>query len=577
LVRAPPAITACPTPAPDGAVNKYEKIKPGIYSQKTTIIYQAKDGASKGAGKVKAVRLNGTGDLLFVWAKDGKDPTTKPDPATSGLTAVRDPDNTVIITGNASSSVIDKVETLGAFGENGHKEIKVEAEVVVKNDQGGAGAKAGPSSAKTEGAVVTIEIISIEGEDSIVAPDRAYREKAGQPRAFAPNRMYVQTRDVLNNGKATTDVIRANVVVTAKVTPKDGAKKVYWSWSDPDEPEGAVPNDKDDDGGDNRGGNGIFLKFKTSDFDRPDAASSPDADGLVKVRFAGTDFGGDNFIVGAGSGPGANNSERFAGSCARSKTLTVWKWHILEESSKLAGLPIPIDIKAELEQVYVEIEYVSKTGTDINPVEHRTVLLTVGGYTYGPVLQAEHEALADSPLLAQKPEFSQVVITRAMRPENDLIDANSLAKIPFRVGVNYVYKGALDRTDDIDLGEVGVFGSVLATFFERGGVPRRRSFQLWHDTINVLLAAMKSHDATLTFEDVWKDFYWHESTHLLGLKHEDAENRDRDIAAAGNILGRGNDPDAGIKDMARRAKNHRWFDKGALKVRKDYIPLAIPK
>jgi hypothetical protein len=135
------------------------------------------------------------------------------------------------------------------------------------------------------------------------------------------------------------------------IDPNKSGKSVYWSYDDPDEPSGHVPDDTDTMGGDNHG--------SPSNFDR--TFSTTDANGKARAIFTLSDYGGDNYKIKA--------AKDLMGTGAKlSQTITVWKRIVFERPDSLVGYSNDFSlISNEMTQIYVQIEEIPGTGDAIDP------------------------------------------------------------------------------------------------------------------------------------------------------------------------------------------------------------------
>jgi hypothetical protein len=239
---------------------------------------------------------------------------------------------------------------------------------------------------------VSIVIVSIEGRTS------ADYEHKPSPQNWAPDRIYVG-----NTGTITSPVAAPpTIIITARVTPVPSKKWLYWSYRDPPEPSGAIPSNTGTADDDNKGRLPAepFSAVAGWRLEVKKRATALDAQGVTKIAFTATTYGGNNYIIGAGIEAGKDNTSTFSKSGTQTPVLTVWKRIRYEPLRRLVGYSaydLAFDdvfftgVRQSLAKMYVEPVFAS---TALEAVIDPARGEFINGGAYGPNSEAAFLSLA---------------------------------------------------------------------------------------------------------------------------------------------------------------------------------------
>jgi len=413
---------------------------------------------------------------------------------------------------------------------------------------------------------VSIVIVSIEGRTS------ADYEHKPSPQNWAPDRIYVG-----NTGTITSPVAAPpTIIITARVTPVPSKKWLYWSYRDPPEPSGAIPSNTGTADDDNKGRLPAepFSAVAGWRLEVKKRATALDAQGVTKIAFTATTYGGNNYIIGAGIEAGKDNTSTFSKSGAQTPVLTVWKRIRYEPLRGLTGYrhyDFAFDstflegVRQSLARMYVEPVFAS-TSVDycIDPTrpEFR------GGGAYGPA-QADLAGLANAYRLSQS-----TMTTLLVRGESDtqnMLDENiagprGLSPFdPARSG-EYRWREFNSAQDDFDPTKTHAGGLTLSD------VPRNTT-ALYMDELAVEAQIQwrrgQVSDPLAWFRRNVLVSFLHETGHLLGL-----EDWVRDGEGAMMLPPKSFANEAGWDRLDTWVRGAEWQDADGRGVREQYVPLA---
>lgn len=294
------------------------------------------------------------------------------------------------------------------------------------------------------------------------------------------------------------------VKVEATITtgdPNKAGKRVYWSYDDPDEPSGYVPNDADSLGGNNLGSPG--------NFDR--ASSLTDANGKARAIFTLSDYGGDNYKLKAAK-------DAAGGGAVATATITVWKRLVFERPDSLVGYSTDVSlVTAEFQKIYVQIEENQGTGDAISTA--RPEFTTGSGGAYGPNSDAGLDSLAgayNDPVPADSPSGMGDYQNIGVRAEGSHLNGiSTVSKEPYSSSTTYTF-GKPPGSQVLDYNSQGDLSTIEVSDASPGYATQADSNLLWiyiyHDEIAVEALMFGASKAQYL-----KRIFWHEAGHTLGL------------------------------------------------------------
>jgi hypothetical protein len=378
-----------------------------------------------------------------------------------------------------------------------------------------------------------------------------YANGTSYPNGFTGDEIYV-TRNV---GTPPTS-LPPLLIVKAKISPAKAGLHVWWNFTDPDEPAGHVPDDTDTVGNDNHG-TGAGFSFAPFYSPIQNLVSTTDVNGETEVYFNATTYGGDNFNLWAFPYEGLNS----IGNYKVTQTVTVWKQIVFEIEDNLEDYAYdPSSIAHELRQVYVEREETYGTG-DIIPANDSRLW---DGGAYGPIYE-DIDDLAQ--VYDDDPNTDyQIIITRASNQASNYLREHE----PYSSTTDYEHwdapSGAMDwgkrndqNTDKHELAPE-----------ENGPLSWARMESLGQPFLIFMYKDEVSADALclgVTSVDDLKKMLWHETGHMLGLVHNDADGV-HSIMNQTPYYGGQADLDLG-RD---RVNDMHWSDYEGSKVRQSYVP-----
>ncbi|MCL5104627.1 MAG: hypothetical protein M1133_11030 [Armatimonadetes bacterium] len=368
---------------------------------------------------------------------------------------------------------------------------------------------------------VTVYVVDL----SYVAISQVNGVEYDLPGGFGGSKVYVPT-----SGSAPT------LQFYAKITPAIAGVTVNWSFTDPDEPSGHVPDDTDSNGNDNNGSNAGFAS----------SSSTTNSSGEATVTFTATNYGGDNFKLKA----------TLCSTTKETQEFTIWKKIAFEEEDAISGYSSsPSNIDAELTKTYVERVVTASTGDTI-PTNDQ--YLTDSG-AYGPSNDSDRASLAQE--YDDDPTTDEQLIT--VRAESSGLNyIGNANKEPYSSGTSYTFgtaaSGAIDWNNQGDMApaENGNTG-----FHFGGSAP-------WVLVYNDAISA----DALVlgvTVSNRLKRTVWHEVGHALGVTHGYGDG----VYSIMNQMPWYNSQTS-VDSGRSLVVNMHWADAEGTRVRQSYVPNA---